>query len=80
MDKVSWSVTGQVTGQIVTTDSGQVVEGVAVYFVTGDGNSGSVFVPQAHYHNTAKVKELIRAEARQIDAIGSLAENFPTGG
>lgn len=79
MPGTGWTVTGQATDQIQQTDAGQVIEGVNVYFVTAEGNTGYVFVPNTHYHNTKIVHDMIRKQAAQMDTIGNLAENYPAG-
>jgi hypothetical protein len=75
MAKSGWTVTSQLTDQTVITEAGQVIAGVNVYFTTGDGNSGFVFVPQAHYHNKETVRKLIEAEADNMDTVGAMYAN-----
>jgi len=70
-----WTVTSQLTDQYENTQSGQTLLGVRVYFVTGDGNEGSVFVPNNLY-TTKNVTERIRAQAAAIDEVGKLTENM----
>ena len=67
-----WTVTAQVTDQVITTSAGQVVTGTYVYFTTGEGHSASVFVPDEHY-NAATVRKMIEAKATIVDEIGKLA-------
>lgn len=74
MAKLVWQVTGQATDQVINTQSGQTIVGVQVFFITGEGWEGSVFVPQTIYPNKEKVREMIRHAARQLDEVGSLAE------
>lgn len=64
----SWAVTGQVTDQVRVTDAGQTIEGVQVYFTTGEGQTGSVFVPDTQY-TEAKVRQMIEARANRLDAV-----------
>lgn len=67
-----WIVTSQLTDQVILTDSGKAVTGVQIFFITGDGNEGSVFIANNHY--TPKVvKPAIHASAAQIDTIGQLS-------
>lgn len=68
----TWSVTSQVSDQVKVTDAGQTVEGVMVYFVTGEGNSGSVFVPDSQY-TASKVRQMIGHRAAVLDEVGALA-------
>lgn len=67
-----WIVTSQLTDQVIVTAAGQAVTGVQIFFITGDGNEGSVFVANNHY-NTKVVKAAIHAEAASIDTIGKLS-------
>lgn len=68
----SWSVSRQAADQVNITGSGDPVTGVRIFFTTGEGNSGSVFVPDTVYHNTKAVREAIAVMADQMDAIGAL--------
>ena len=64
----------RVTGQVEYTQVGQTgppVPGVKVFYITGQGHSGSVFVPQDVY-NAAHVRDAVAAAAARMDAIGSL--------
>lgn len=66
-----WTITAQLTDQVIVTDAGRAVTGVQVFFITGDGNEGSVFIADNHY--TLKVvKPAIDAKAALIDTVGSL--------
>jgi hypothetical protein len=67
-----WIVTSQLTDQVIVTAAGQAVTGVQVFFITGNGNEGSVFIANNHY--TPKVvRPAIHAAAAQIDTIGQLS-------
>jgi folate-dependent phosphoribosylglycinamide formyltransferase PurN len=66
-----WTITGQVEGVQVST-AGRVVNGTTVYFVTGNGDAGSVFVEAAKY-NAETVTALVGARAMQLDAIANLS-------
>lgn len=77
-DKVGWNVTSQVTDQAVNTTAGQTVVGTYVYFVTNQGQEGSVFILDGQY-NPTNVKNAIRAKAQVLDEVFNLSENF-TGG
>lgn len=69
----SWSVTGQMeTTQLDST--GQATAGVRVFFRTGLGNTGSVFVPRASYAPD-NVRGLVAAAAAAADAIGALTSD-----
>jgi hypothetical protein len=74
-----WRVTAQVTDQIINTDAGQTVTGVQVYFVTGDGNSGSVFIANRHYGSAKHVRAVLHAAAQQLDSIGQLSAGPAAG-
>lgn len=71
MATASWQVSRQAADQ-VDLQNGDPVTGVRIFFVTGVGNAGSVFIPDAQYHNTAAVKEALQVAANQMDAIGAL--------
>jgi hypothetical protein len=69
----SWTV----TGQMETTEfnqQGQVQKGVKVEFTTGQGHTGTVFVPQAQY-NPDMVRQLVQARADLMDQVGSLSSS-----
>jgi len=68
-----WVVTSQLTDQVIVTAAGQAVTGVQIFFVTGDGNQGSVFIAQNHYGDIKVVTAAIHAEAGQIDTVGKLS-------
>lgn len=70
-----WVVTSQVTDQIINTNAGQTVVGTYVYFITGDGNEGSVFVPDVHY-SAKTVTAMIEARADVLDEVGRLAHKI----
>jgi len=72
-----WVITGQVTDQVRNTQAGQTVTGVVVYFITGDGNEGSVFIDNARY-NQQNVFTAVHDQAALIDGVGKLSEG-PTG-
>lgn len=67
-----WTVTAQITDQVINTNAGQTVVGTYVYFTTGDGNSGNVFVPDEHY-SAKKVRAMVHAKAELLDEVGGLA-------
>jgi hypothetical protein len=50
---------------------GDPVLGVQVYFTTGGGNTGSLFIPQAKY-NGEYVRTAVAAHAKTIDDIGGI--------
>ena len=68
----TWQVTRQAADQVNITTSGDPITGVRVFYQTGQGNTGSVFIPDTQYHNTAAVKEALQAAANQADTIGAL--------
>jgi len=71
----SYTVTSQATDQYDFAAPGNPVVGTVVYFTTGEGNSGSVFVPQARYA-AAVVHTLVAAAAKEIDAVGSVKGTY----
>lgn len=66
-----WVVTGQATDQVINTQAGQSVVGVQIYFVTGDGNEGSVFIAN-HRYTPKRVREEIHKAADVLDEVGRL--------
>lgn len=77
-DTTGWKVTSQVTDQTQVDAAGNTITGVVVYFTTGDGNQGNVFVPNRLYtaRHVATIKTMIRDAATLLDQVGGLAENF----
>jgi hypothetical protein len=73
MAESGWRVTDQVTDQVQNTRAGAVVVGVQVYFQTGEGNEGSVFLANQHY-NAKNVHKAISAQAKLIDEVGRLEQ------
>jgi hypothetical protein len=71
--RLSWNITSQVNGQTVNDNAGNTIVGAYIYFRTGEGNQGVVFVPD-NQRTEAKVKEVVHAEAQLIDGIGRLAQ------
>jgi hypothetical protein len=59
----------QQTTQLIP--GGRFVRGVEISFVTGMGNSGTVFVPEDAYTPDA-VRAEIQAKAEKMDAVSSL--------
>ena len=72
MANSGWKITDQVSDQVQNTRAGATVTGVQIYFVTGDGNDGSVFVMDQHY-NAANVRKVVQAKANLIDEVGALS-------
>lgn len=68
----SWKVTRQAPDQVDITTSNDPVTGTRIFIVTGNGQAGSVFIPDTVYHNTAAVKEALQTEANQRDVIAGL--------
>lgn len=66
----SWQVTGQAERTDIAAD-GTPVRGFTVYFSTGAGHQGSVFVPAGQY-STDTVRAMIAAAAARMDAVGAL--------
>lgn len=76
MANTGWQVTRQETDQYDFSNPGNPALGVYVYFVTSGGNSGSVFLPNAHY-TVANVRKAVQARANLLDEIGALQTQFP---
>lgn len=69
-----WRVTSQLTDQVIITEAGKAVTGVQIFFITGNGNEGSIFVANNHYVPKV-VRPQLHAAAQQIDTIGQMAAN-----
>lgn len=69
----TWTVTGQIPRTRVNT-ANQVEEGYDVGFTTGEGHTGTVFVPEARY-NRDNVRALIAAKAALLDSVGALSSD-----
>lgn len=67
-----WRVTSQLSDQVIITEAGKAVTGVQIFYITGEGNEGSVFIANNHY-TTKVVRAALHAAATQIDTIGSLS-------
>jgi len=67
----TWQVTGQ-TEYTQVSATGPPVNGVKVFYQTGQGHTGSVFVPYSQY-NAQNVTNLVSQAAAQMDTIGSLS-------
>lgn len=68
---VSWTVTSQGESTEIQSN-GQAVRGYRVYFTTGTGQSGSVWIPESSY-TPERAKLLVGAAAANADAIGNLS-------
>lgn len=69
--KHSWQVTSVVGDQVIPTQAGQTITGSYVYFLTGDGNEGSVFVPNAIFNHDT-VERMVREAAIKLDRVASI--------
>lgn len=73
-DAVSYTVTGQTERDQVQA-AGPPVRGVMIFYLTGKGNQGSVWVPYGTYNQgPAAVAPIIAAAAGRMDQIGSLSQ------
>jgi hypothetical protein len=73
-DQTTYAVTGQ-TEKDEVQPSGPPVKGVTIFYLTGKGNRGSVWVPYSTYNQgpDAVAPRLLDAAAR-MDQIGSLGQ------
>lgn len=74
-DRLSWQVERVVVDQTTNTPAGDTVVGNYVYYVTGDGNHGVVFVSNDKF-NAKNVAEAIRPDAKRLDEVAALTENM----
>jgi hypothetical protein len=75
MAKESWVVTGQSTDQLKEDSAGRVIVGTYIYFTTGEGNDGSVFLPDAH-RSRENAHKMLMVAAKRLDEIGGLSHNW----
>lgn len=68
--QATWAVQSQQQRTRVNT-AGQVEDGYQVTFLTGDGHTGSVFVPMAKY-TVDNVRAAVQAGANLLDSVGGL--------
>lgn len=66
----TWRVTGQ-TETMALDGTGRYVAGVSVAFTTGNGHSGTVFVPRASF-TVDNVRQAVQAAADLADNVGNL--------
>jgi hypothetical protein len=71
MANSTWVVTGDLPDQYSTSGSSTPVLGHVIFFQTGAGNNGSIFVSNAQY-TPALVKPAIQAQANVVDEINAL--------
>lgn len=73
--RTSWQVERVIVDQTVNTPAGDTVVGNYVYFVTGQGNHGVVFISNDHF-NPKHVAEQIRPAAQKLDEVAQLSEGI----
>jgi hypothetical protein len=66
----TWRVESQ-TPRTRADSTGNVADGFDIAFQTGDGHTGTVFVPQSRY-TADNVRAIIQAQANLMDEVGSL--------
>ena len=72
-DQTTWTVTGQTERDVVQA-SGPPVRGVTIFYRTGKGIDGSLWVPYSTYNQGPDaVAPLISADAARRDQIGALS-------
>lgn len=69
----TWTVDSQ-TPRTKVNRANQVEDGFEVAFTTGQGHSGTVFVPESRY-NRDTVRAMIAAKAELIDGVGALSSD-----
>lgn len=52
-------------------DNGQLADGYDVTFLTGQGHTGTVFVPMTRY-TAANVRAAVQSQANLLDEVGNL--------
>ena len=71
----TWNVTGQNADQFEYDGAGNPVTGWRVNFITGQGNRGSVFIPQDRYKDVKGTRAQIQALADTMDEVGALTSS-----
>lgn len=70
----TWTVTSDTPDQFSTTGAPNPTLGHVITFITGNGNRGSVFVPNDHYTVPA-TRALIQPQADRADEIAVLTHH-----
>jgi len=65
----------QETDQYDFTNPGSPVLGTTIFYQTGAGNTGSVFIPQTRY-SIKEVHKVVAAAAALLDEVGALQVNY----
>lgn len=73
--KFTWAIVRQVVNQTTNDLVGDTVVGTYVYYRTGYGNSGVIFVPDNLY-SVEYVRNAVRADAKRLDEVGRLLEGM----
>jgi hypothetical protein len=71
MASTTYTVTRQAPDQYDFSAPGDPVLGTVVFFSTGEGNNGSVFVPASRY-NPATVRTMVAHAAKLLDEVGAI--------
>jgi hypothetical protein len=71
----TYTITRQATDQYDFTVPGNPVIGTQIYFTTGQGNQGSVFVPQSQYKETV-IHSLVASYAKALDTVGGMTGTY----
>lgn len=66
-----WRITSQVADQTRNDNAGNTLVGSLIYFTTGGGNDGVVFVPD-NMLTVKHIKTVVQAKANLMDEIGAL--------
>lgn len=69
----SWTVSSQRETMEQDPTSNVVTAGWRIYFTTGAGQTGSVFVPNAIYQNVDMVKQMIADQVKTVTAVSNLS-------
>jgi hypothetical protein len=71
----TYTITRQATDQYNFDTPGNPVLGTQVYFTTGEGNQGSVFIPQAQYKETV-IHTMVASYAKALDTVGKMTGTY----
>jgi hypothetical protein len=76
--EVTWQVTSQTVDQTTNDAAGNTLVGSYIYYQTGRGNTGVVFVPK-NLLTEDHVKKVIHEDAKTLDTIGLMNHQWEKG-
>lgn len=71
-----WIVTSQQANQVILDNAANPSVGTYIYYTTGEGNQGVVFLPDSH-RSEKHARKAVDADADILDTIGRMSHNWP---